>query len=305
MKNLFTPFLLAVAISLNAQNPGYTKTFIYDNFATVKEYADPKPKDPNYPDGIYWWGKSATGSDTTGKTAPCYIANKYALSRLGNGKLNLSVSQGSECWEPFGISTKLDLSKNANFEISITNNSATAIYFDVLIVDSNKKIINSQVSGINFSVPSIAPNETKIFSGNFKGGVHKSWPGPVYTSGFDLSKVIEIDFTIVNADQPENNNWGPLPISDLSVSLNYVKIGGIGSNSVNELNGNQLLNIFPNPTENGIVHVTQNISNVIVYNHIGEIVFKAASTNLIDLSNMNAGVYSITSNEGFNKVIVK
>jgi len=305
MKKLFTPLLLISVITLNAQTPGYTKTFIYDNFATVKEYADPNPKDPNYPDGIYWWGKSATGSDTTGKTAACYLANKYALSRLGNGKLNLSVSQGSECWEPFGISTKLDLSKNATFEISITNNSATAIYFDALIVDSSKNIINSTVGGNNYSVASIAPNETKIFTGDFKGGVHKSWPGPVYTSGFDLSKVIEIDFTIVNADQPENNNWGPLAINDLSVSLNYVKIGSAVSNSVDEFTGVNAYSVYPNPSENGLINISRSITNVKVYNQIGEVVAISPFTNVIDLSGMKAGLYTISSSEGISKIIVK
>ncbi len=306
MKKKLTLLLLVVTAAVNAQTPGYKATSMYDDFGTTMPYADPNPADPKLPDGIYWWGKDSLGnSSNPGNTDPCFAANKYALTRSGNHKLNISVSQGSQCWQPMGISTKLDLSGNATFEVSITNTSAFAIYFDIAIVDVNKKFINCDASGKNYNVLSIAPNETKIFSGDFTGGQHKSWPGPTYTTGLDLSKVIEIDFTIVSADQPESNGWQPVAMSGATVTLNYLKVGAVGGVGVNELNTNNSITIYPNPSQASVVSFSQQLSNVNLYNTVGQLMLSSNTTMKLDISSLSTGIYMLTSNEGRSKLIVE
>lgn len=310
MKKITTTFLMLAAFALQAQTPGYTSTSIYDDFATTVAYTETHPEDTLNPQGVYWWGKANTGANPNNVNDPknssaCYLANKYAFTRTGNGKLDFTVSQGSECWEPFGISTKLDLSSNSQFEVSITNTSSAAIYFDILLVDETKKIVNANESGVNFSVASIAPNETKVFSGNFAGGKHKTWPGPVLSGGLDFSKIVEIDFTVVSADQPENNNWGPVAITDYTFTLNYFKLGSALSSSVEEKFNAKTISIYPNPAENGFVTFSQTLNNVNVYNNVGQVVYSAASANRFDVSDFSAGMYLISSNEGVSKLIVK
>ncbi len=310
MKKITTTLLMFTALAAQAQTPGYTASSIYDDFATTLPYAETNPVDPNNPEGAYWWGKASTGTNPNNVNDPknsnaCYLANKYAYTRTGNGKLDFTVSQGSECWEPFGLSTKLNLSNNSKFEISITNTSSSAIYFDMLLVDQNKKIVNCDANGANFSVASIAPNETKVFSGDFANGQHKSWPGPNYSTGLDYSKIIEIDFTVVSADQPENNNWGPVAISDYTFRLNYFKIGSVLSNNVEENFSAKTISIYPNPAENGFVSFSQTLNNVNVYNNVGQVVYAAASTNRFDVSDFSSGLYLVSSNEGVSKLIVK
>ncbi|MCX6182579.1 MAG: T9SS type A sorting domain-containing protein [Bacteroidetes bacterium] len=307
MKRISTLLLLVTSASLvSAQTPGYKATSMYDDFGKSSPYADPNPVDPNYPDGIYWWGKDQTGSNPdANNTDACYMANKYALTRTGNHKLDVVVSQGNNCWQPMGISTKLDLSGNAKFEVSITNTSAYPIYFDIALVDVNKKVINCDGDGNNYNLLSIAAGETKLLKGDFKGGQHKVWPGPSFTTGLDLSKVIEIDFTIVNADQPESNEWGPLPITAATATINYVKIGAVGGVDINDVSGRNLVSVYPNPANADVVNFSQQLTNVNLYNTVGQLVLTNNATSKLDISTLSSGIYLLTSNEGVNKLIVE
>ncbi|MFM7022027.1 MAG: T9SS type A sorting domain-containing protein [Flavobacteriales bacterium] len=308
MKRIFTLLLLTATVSMvSAQTPGYRKKAIYDDFASATPYADPNPADPNYPDGIYWWGKDALGnSSQPSNTDPCFAANKYAITRSGNGKMNLVVTQGSNCWMPMGISTKLDLSGNATFEVSVTNTSSIALYFDIALVDENKKFINCDANGDNYRVLSIAPNETKVFSGDFTGGQHKTWVNgtPTFSTGLDLLKVVEIDFTIVNADQPESNGWGPLAITDATFTFNYVKIGNVAGTGVSEIS-NKMISVYPNPSQDGMVTFSQQLTNVNVYNTMGQLLLSANSATKLDISTLSAGIYVLQSNEGQSKLVVE
>lgn len=310
MKTKITLSALVLAGFYNgatAQTPGYTKTAIYDDFNTTEEYTDQNPADPNFPDGIYWWGKAALGvnpnnANDPNNTVDCYLNNKYAITRPGNGKLQLSVSQGSECWEPMGVSTVLDLSADATFEVSITNNSTTAIYFDIYIADANKKIINCSSTNANFSLTNIPAGATQVLKGDFKGGKHKAYPGPTYTTGLDLSKVVEVDFTVVNAEQPETNNWGPLPISDVSVSINYLKVGKAGANSVAEVKAADY-SVYPNPTNGDQITFSKILSNVKLVDASGAVVLSAASASELNISALTAGFYFLQSDQGAVKVV--
>ncbi len=307
MKKIFTLLLSGALFAANAQTPGYTSTSLYDDFAKAGPYADPNPIDPNFPDGIYWWGKEALGnSSAPNNSDPCFASNKYALTRTGNGKLGVTISQASNCWQPMGISTKVNLANNATFEISVTNTSNFALYFDVAIVDADKNFINCDADGNNFRALSIAAQETKILSGNFTGGQHKTWVNnsPVFTSGFDLSKVIEIDFTIVNADQPENNSWGPLAITDATLAFNYIKLGAVGGLGTNELQNTKLVSVFPNPANNGIVNFTQALSNIKLYNNMGQLLLTGNNAIQLNISTLSAGIYVLTADQGVSKVII-
>ena len=308
MKRIFTLLLLISTAAVNAQTPGYKATSMYDDFATSTPYADPSPADPMYPDGIYWWGKEQTGSnpDAT-NTDACYMANKYSLTRAGNNKLDVVVSQGNNCWQPMGISTKLNLSGNSTFSVSVTNTSAYPLYFDLALVDVNKKVINCDANGDNFRILSLAAGATQVLSGDFAGGQHKVWVGgsPTFTTGLDLSQVIEMDFTVVNADQPESNGWGPLPITDAAFRFNYVKVGAVGGVGINDINGNNIISLYPNPSNATAVNFSQQLTNVNLYNTVGQLLLSSNSATKLDISTLSAGIYMLTSNEGMSKLIVE
>ena len=75
------------------------------------------------------------------------------------------------------------------------------------------------------------------------------------------------------------------------------------STGINEIEHSS---IYPNPT-NGIVHVGDEIANVIVYNNIGQLI-KETNDNVLDLSDQEAGIYIIkviTPSETITKQIIK
>ena len=302
MKKIFTLLMISTVVA-QAQTVGYTKTSIYDDFAKVGLYSDPNPVDLNHPDGIYWWGKALGGNSND----PCLTANEYVLTRSGNGKLGVLVSQGNQCWQPMGISTKLDLTKNSTFEVSITNTSAAAIYFNITIVDGNKKVSSCDANGVNFAISSLGAGETQVLSGDFAGGMRKVWVNGSSTlvAGADLATVIGVDMTIVSASQPENNAWNPIAITNTTATINYIKVGGAAApDAVNTLS-QQKITMYPNPSNGETVQFSQPLTNVQVYNALGQMVFFQNNASTINVGSLTQGIYFLSSNEGISKLVVE
>jgi len=308
MKRTFTILsLCAVTLSATAQTPGYTATSLYDDFATTVVYTDPNPTDTLNPDGGFWWGKSATGVDPNAptNTDQCFLDHKTAITRSGSGKMDVVVTQGNKCWQPMGVSTKLDLSNNATFEIEVTNNSSTvSVYFNVSLSDESKNVLNANSSKANYALTSIAPGETKILSGDFTGGYYKAWPGPVYTQTFDYSKVVGLDLTFVNATQPETNAWEPEPITDVSVSVNYVKIGTGTAQSVNTNVINDFT-MYPNPNSGDQLNFSTQLASVQVFNSLGQLLLSESNTSTVNIAGLTTGVYVVRTDLGTKKLYVK
>ncbi|MFT6746365.1 MAG: hypothetical protein ACJAZ2_000704 [Glaciecola sp.] len=301
--------IFAVALSATAQTPGYTATSLYDDFATNTEYVDANAADPLNPDGAFWWGKAALGTDPSGTAEnnadACYTEHKSSFTRSGSGKMDVVVSQKSECWQPMGLSTKLDLSQNATFSVEVTNNSSTvSIYFNVSLSDASKNVINANSVKANFALTSIAPGETMTLSGDFTGGFKKSWPGPTYTNTFDFTKVVGLDLTFVNASQPETNNWGPEAISDVSVSVNSVKLGSGTPQSTTSAASTDF-SMYPNPSNGGTVNFSAQLESVQVYNSLGQLLSSANNVSNINTSGLTTGVYVVKTNLGTKKLFVK
>ena len=290
--------------TLYAQTAGYTKTSLFDDFISVKPYSDPNPADTTKPDGIFWWGKDLGGTSVD----PCYNSNMYTLSRTGNGKLDVTVSQGNKCWQPMGIATKLDLTQNATFEISITNNSSEALYFNITAVDSDKKVTSCDFNGKNFAVSSLAAGATKVLSGDFTGGMRKVWINGTSSlvSGADISKIIGIDMTIVNANQPEINEWNPLPITDASITINYLKVGAqSNANGINDDLKIANFSISPNPSSGSVVDFSQVLTHVSVSNLLGQVLLTKNNTNTLNVSSLSQGIYILSSNVGTKTLIIE
>ncbi|MFT6715453.1 MAG: hypothetical protein ACJA0Q_000080 [Saprospiraceae bacterium] len=303
--------IFAIALSATAQTPGYTATSLYDDFATAAEYSEVNPVDPMLPEGAYWWGKAALGTDPTANAATnleqCFLDHKTDVTRSGNGKMDVIVTQGSKCWQPMGLSTKLDLSQNATFEIEVTNNSSTtSIYFNVAISDVNKKVINSNNVGANYALVSIAPGETKTLEGDFTGGNHKVWVNgnATLTSGLDFTQVVGLDLTFVNAVQPEANGWEPEAISDVSVSVNSVKIG-LGSAASTSSVSIDDFSMYPNPSNGQTVNFSTQLETVQVYNSLGQLLLSEVNVSSIDVSTLTTGVYVVKTNLETKKLFVK
>lgn len=81
---------------------------------------------------------------------------------------------------------------------------------------------------------------------------------------------------------------------DTSACINFNTIG------INELNINSNFSIYPNPSQNNIVINTNKSTELTISNLLGEIVLKSnvIDKSVIDISQLNNGVYFIRNSEG-------
>lgn len=74
------------------------------------------------------------------------------------------------------------------------------------------------------------------------------------------------------------------------------------------IDGNQIkeLNVFPNPTE-GVLHIssTFSISEISVFNHLGQLVMTVENTNEINIAALSKGIYFAQIKDGSNQVTIE
>lgn len=65
------------------------------------------------------------------------------------------------------------------------------------------------------------------------------------------------------------------------------------------------VSMYPNPAVSGNVNFSEELTNVTVYDAIGNVQFNASEASTINVSSFESGMYIIQSNEGVFKLIVK
>ena len=71
------------------------------------------------------------------------------------------------------------------------------------------------------------------------------------------------------------------------------------------VNADQAIFMFPNPAEGDYVYLTNTIHNVEIFDAVGNIVSTQAQADLINVSELSAGMYIVKSDEGLVKLMVK
>ena len=300
---------------------GYTATSATDNFKTVVEYGDSSG-------GVFWFGADKNGSDIT-------FERKSA-----DGQLVLDVTQADSQFEPIGFGfgdsngdgtgtpVLLDISGNPVFEISATNNSATETIQVRLAVqdESNYKVeLNTDATNaepyLGQIVMTLDPGATEILTGTFEGGAEGIYDSTACVNEgatptgdnnciimkADLTKISTVLVTVINAEQPESNSYQPLALTDVPVTINYVKIGvdcefsSLGLNDkVRTLNAT----LYPNPTSSK-VNFSEELEDVAVFNSRGIQVFSAAKATSIDVTDFSEGIYFLQTAKGSKSFVVE
>lgn len=189
-----------------------------------------------------------------------------------------------------------------NLTIGEVNNSAlpiTMTYFEA-------KETNNKRVDLSWETTSEINNEFFTIEKCVDGG--NTWSEVISTAGAGNSNT-----TIYYNETDWNPRLGVsfyrLKQTDFNGESNYSKIQSVNIESVNEDN----FTVFPNPSS-GILNIVSNkksLSDIIVYNSIGQILTEVVSNNdshsnrlTIDISNHPKGVYYIQSNT-FTKKIIK
>jgi hypothetical protein len=113
---------------------------------------------------------------------------------------------------------------------------------------------------------SIAPGETKNLTtgtinssygpeltGTFAGGCYADYSTNTYVTTFDWTKVVAINFTVLNANSNVNDGYKPYPLTNAVFSILGVKVGdctltGLLSGRVNS----DVISLMPNPASDKV-----------------------------------------------------
>lgn len=108
---------------------------------------------------------------------------------------------------------------------------------------------------------------------------------------------------------PNDYPYGHGPQGDVIRIFNYVRlVRDVCTNSMNENNFDDQINIYPNPFEDvlnvDLVDVNSNNTSISIYNTIGQIVhqenFKSVNTFILDTSDLKTGIYFLSLSCGNN-----
>ena len=319
-KVLLSAAALVAVLSTYAQVPceavGFSGSGIYEDFSAV----DPVTTDDG---GIYVWGDKTPSTNET---------NFGAIHTRNSGSLAISIIQSPGQYTPTGIGfgdtegdgsgTKytIDLSQDANFSVKVANDGDSSIVFRVGIQDINGKDVDTYSDGL-ISAPwnktiqvTLAPNTDFVFSGDLAGAkktIYDSNGDPEsFDTSFDFSKVTAVMFTVVNANCPACNgnggtSYNPYALIDYPISVTEVKVGACPvAVGLTNAATKSTVSVYPNPASEK-VSFSKSLTDVTVFNALGNVIETAATSAGLNVSNYNAGIYFIKSSEGTTQFVVK
>ncbi|WP_028978900.1 T9SS type A sorting domain-containing protein [Sporocytophaga myxococcoides] len=164
---------------------GVNRTFVRDDFATVEPYTNVASGFP-----MAWWGSSV-----------------YQLTRNGDGKLKVDVTDGDPYWSSFGLQwasestdSTLDLTNNANVHLVVENTTDQDFDFWVQLTDINGITVNVlkpegewELWKTIYAQALIPANTEKAVDIDLTGGIAIDW-SCLCPVAFDWSKVKSVIF---------------------------------------------------------------------------------------------------------------
>lgn len=309
-KVLLSAAVVFASYYASAQCPssGFGGTAVADDFSSVEN-----PSNEDGSEGLYLWEDVALGGDALN---PNFA---YTGTRTGS-ELDVVVTQAYGEYVPFGVSfgdgpVTLDLSSDASFMVTATNEGDSTIKFRMAIQDINDVNIDTYAEGLSFPFAdawkytieiSLAPGETGTLEGTYAGGAYADYDNTGdYVTGFDFTQVKAILFTVANANQNAGDGYKNYAIEDYPVSIDYYKIGPCEDITGLFSQANEIKTaVYPNPATSE-VNFGQTLTEVSVYNAQGLLVETLTSASTLNVSSYKTGVYFINSAEGSTRFMVK
>ena len=158
---------------------------------------------------------------------------------------------------------------------------------------------------------SILQGKSVTIKYDLKNGLVSNAKGdaPDKTKTFDYSKVIAVKVTFASNNKDTDSGYDPYEHYG-QYSISNLKIGDVVGEELEEANGfsdkatKLTASVYPNPATS-VVNFSEVLENIAIYNAQGTQVFNATSTNNVDVSNFEAGMYFVKSDKGATSFIVK
>lgn len=221
--------------------------------------------------------KSGAGDNSIAVVGGELTATIDAASEVGQG-FEFGVNDGS-------VNTSLDISDNPLVLVSMKGNAGDTVR--VNLKDSEFNFIDG------FSLNQVITDQYADYTFDFS------------TIVADLTDIAIIEF-IVNPGIQEAT----------SLMINKVELGKLDADGCSLASdpttglfsfasSTTNVSMYPNPAVSGNVNFSEELTNVTVYDAIGNVQFNASEASTINVSSFESGMYIIQSNEGVFKLIVK
>lgn len=310
---ILTAGLSFTLISMTQAQSGVCSAGFQEVFTRPEEFTDPQNPadftDPTTQGGLYWWFYK--------RDPTFYIPTLNKVGKILDVALNIKANR----YEPMNISfgnipgtttpQTMDFSKNFDYELVVKNTGSTTIIVRFGANDNKGTQIslNGEPTPANAWAATIQmaikPGETATLGKGTPNGTNKDnlgtflgCSGVAWTNGvasiltnFDFTKVTGVNITVIDgANNPPKSLKG-------SLQLLKVRVGDISCLEITAL-GEATLKasspwFYPNPVTEGLLHFTETMPYVEVYDNEGHLVKSVSQTDHVHLHAFAKGLYHL------------
>lgn len=136
-----------------------------------------------------------------------------------------------------------------------------------------------------------------------------TFPNPVRIRLFDYTKLYAATFTVVSTTRKYDfeDSFKPNSIKNVTFQISKFRVGtqnGLGLND-EESNISNILSVYPNPVNNGLLNLNMVVQNIKVLDVLGNVVITSASAKEVNVSSLNKGVYTLQCSKGTSRFVVE
>ncbi|MBC7388079.1 MAG: T9SS type A sorting domain-containing protein [Opitutaceae bacterium] len=135
-------------------------------------------------------------------------------------------------------------------------------------------------------------------------------PNPTRVRNFNYKILYAVTFTVVGTIVPGGNKDGykPAPINGATFQISKFRVGTmntLGINDNDELYSTNVLSVYPNPVNSGILNLSSIALNIKVLDVLGNIMITSPSAKELNVSSLNKGVYTLQCSKGTSRFVVE
>jgi len=322
--------LLAGAASLmtvmSYAQPELTANTVFDDFSTVDEHT----ADAGIGRGLYWWGQN--GVHTMNRNATenkleiemAVAAHQYAPFGVGFGDSNGA--------DPGGTPYTINISQDGSFSFDIENTGSESLSLRVACIDNQDRSIDSDAgvttwntvwsyqiqvivpAGGSTTFMAGSPNGAggdHLNSGSFENGSWAFYSNDPLTNhtirrDCDLTKIKGVNITVLNGEKKPADGHA-LALTDGKFNISNFRVGNAATVAGINLfdSENQGFSVYPNPVTDGIINLNEEMNDIAIYNSQGVLSKSFDKTDVINVSDLSDGFYTIKTDKGYSKFIIE
>lgn len=229
-------------------------------------------------------------------TAPATFQNSSPIVYTGNTDVRItSVSSTTNYSNASG-------NGNLFFTTSALTPPATMRYFQIDGINTSSYNTNNIYLNFGYNTTSIATTTTQLVIEQSTNGT--TWTPIAYTPTVTGWSLITIGNQISSSNTLSLRFSQPTTPSQFRVDDIIISNGVLSTNQNTKMG----LIVYPNPVNNGLLNIqttNNSVKDVVVYDLLGKQVLTTSTSNTVNVSSLNSGIYTMKITEEDNTGIMK